>query len=112
MKPIGSRHRKPGLEDFFGRAVRARRREIGMTQAQLAELTGMSQAAISRLEHGKCMPTLPLLERVAAALNSVLLVAIEPRRRVSVNFRAFADQPGRGGADERCHGVAVAEPVR
>lgn len=57
-----------------------------MTQIQLAELSGMTQAAISRLEHGKCMPTFPLLERIAAAFDSVLLVAVEPHRGVSVTF--------------------------
>lgn len=59
-----------------------------MTQAGLAALAGMSQAAISRLERGRCLPTLHLLERVAVALDSVLLVAIEPSRRVVVDFRA------------------------
>ncbi|MFI6861168.1 helix-turn-helix domain-containing protein [Streptomyces sp. NPDC050421] len=85
---MGSGRRKPALEEFFGRAVRDRRREVGMTQARLAELAGMSQAAISRLERGRCLPTLHLLERVADALDSVLLVAIEPSRRVVVRFRA------------------------
>lgn len=58
-----------------------------MTQAGLAALAGMSQAAISRLERGRCLPTLHLLERVAVALDSVLLVTIEPGR-VVVDFRA------------------------
>lgn len=64
-----------------------------MTQAQLARVSGMSQAAISRLERGKCMPTIPLLKRVAVALNSVLYVAIEPRNRVAVAFRDIARPP-------------------
>ncbi|MFJ2704361.1 helix-turn-helix domain-containing protein [Streptomyces sp. NPDC087428] len=84
---VGSGRRGPALEERFGRAVRDRRQEIGMTQAGLAALAGMSQAAISRLERGRCLPTLHLLERVAVALDSVLLVAIEPGR-VVVDFRA------------------------
>jgi transcriptional regulator with XRE-family HTH domain len=63
-----------------------------MTQVRLAELSGMTQAAISRLEHGKCMPTFPLLERIAAAFGSVLLVAVEPgRRKVTVTFAPGRD---------------------
>ncbi|MFJ3091133.1 helix-turn-helix transcriptional regulator [Streptomyces sp. NPDC086838] len=85
------------MEDHFGRAVRDRRRANGMTQAGLAELAGMSQAAISRLERGKCMPTLYLLEKIAEALNSVLVVAIGPGRRVAVDFRTCSEHAEAAG---------------
>ncbi|KUF19515.1 MULTISPECIES: helix-turn-helix domain-containing protein [Streptomyces] len=78
------------LEESVGRAVRARRQEFGMTQVGLAERTGMTQGAISRLERGKCMPTIPVLERIAEALDSVLLVAITPSRPVMIGFRNLA----------------------
>ncbi|NEC65508.1 helix-turn-helix transcriptional regulator [Streptomyces sp. SID9727] len=68
-----------------------------MTQSRLAELAGMSQAAISRLEHGKCMPTFYLLEKIAEALNSVLVVAIGPGRRVAVEFRNGPERAGAAG---------------
>ncbi|MFF9393565.1 helix-turn-helix domain-containing protein [Streptomyces griseoluteus] len=74
------------LEELVGRAVRERRGKTGMTQVRLAELSGMTQAAVSRLEHGKCMPTFPLLERISTAFGSVLLVAVEPGRGVRVTF--------------------------
>ncbi len=67
-----------------------------MTQARLAELSGMTQAAISRLERGKCMPTFPLLERISRAFDAPLLVAIEPGRGVTVAFAAAGDGRGRG----------------
>ncbi|MES9521801.1 helix-turn-helix domain-containing protein [Streptomyces capoamus] len=76
------------LERAVGRAVRECRARTGMTQTQLAELSGLTQAAISRLEHGKCMPTFALLERIAGAFGSALLVSVEPGRGVTV---AFAD---------------------
>lgn len=62
-----------------------------MTQVRLAELSGLTQAAISRLEHGKCMPTFPLLERIARAFGSALLVSVEPGRGVTVTFAGSAD---------------------
>ncbi|MEU1365608.1 helix-turn-helix transcriptional regulator [Streptomyces sp. NPDC005803] len=92
MRTVESGSRRPGLEESFGRAVRDRRREVGMTQARLAELAGMSQAAISRLERGRCMPTLYLLEKLASALDSVLFVAMGPSRRVAVDFRACPER--------------------
>ena len=37
----------------FGAAIRARRTELGMTQAALAEFTGFSVSFLSDLENGK-----------------------------------------------------------
>ncbi|QXE36347.1 helix-turn-helix domain-containing protein [Streptomyces sp. GMY02] len=67
----------------LGRAVRERREALGMTQAQLAEAAGLRQPAVARFEAGGTMPTLPLLERIAAALHLRLSVAFEPLDRAS-----------------------------
>jgi y4mF family transcriptional regulator len=37
----------------FGAAIRARRKELGLTQAALAEFTGFSVSFLSDLENGK-----------------------------------------------------------
>lgn len=68
-----------------------------MTQTQLAELSGLTQAAVSRLEHGKCMPTFPLLERIAGALGSALVVSVEPGRGVTVTFAGHGETPQLSG---------------
>jgi ribosome-binding protein aMBF1 (putative translation factor) len=62
----------------LGRAVRARREALGITQAQLAQEAGLQQPAVARFEAGGTMPTLPLLERYAEALGLRLHVALEP----------------------------------
>ncbi|MEU2282066.1 helix-turn-helix transcriptional regulator [Streptomyces sp. NPDC013178] len=67
----------------LGRAVRERREALGMTQAQLARVTGMQQPAVARFEAGGTMPTLPLLERFAVALGMRLCVGFEPLDRAS-----------------------------
>ncbi|MFD7706577.1 helix-turn-helix domain-containing protein [Streptomyces sp. NPDC059785] len=54
--------------------VRFWRRQRGMSQAHLAELAGTGQAAISRIESGRDLPTLALLERIASALDCRLTV--------------------------------------
>ncbi|MBI3973315.1 MAG: helix-turn-helix transcriptional regulator [Chloroflexi bacterium] len=46
-----------------------RRREAGLTQAQLAKLTGVGQADISRIERGRANPTVSTLAAVAHALG-------------------------------------------
>ena len=45
------------------------RTESNLTQAQLAEKTGMKQAAIARLESGQSNPSYKTLAKVAKALN-------------------------------------------
>lgn len=42
----------------------------GMTQAQLAEMVGVQEATITRLESGSRIPSLSLLRRIAAALGT------------------------------------------
>ena len=44
----------------------------------LAARAGMTQPALSRLEAGGVVPTIPLLERISAALNADLIVEIAP----------------------------------
>ncbi|WP_156724993.1 helix-turn-helix domain-containing protein [Streptomyces apocyni] len=67
----------------LGKEVRERREALGMTQAQLAQAAGLQQPAVARFEAGGTMPTLPLLERLAAALGARLHVGFEPMDRAS-----------------------------
>jgi ribosome-binding protein aMBF1 (putative translation factor) len=62
----------------LGRAVRARREELGLTQSQLADRAGLKQPAVARFEAGGTMPTIPMLERLAAALGMRLSVRLHP----------------------------------
>lgn len=51
----------------------------GLTQVQLAELCGVDQADISRIERGSVNPTTRTLQRIAAALDAdVRLVSRTP----------------------------------
>jgi HTH-type transcriptional regulator / antitoxin HipB len=59
-------------------AIRSRREELGWSQRQLAERAGMTQPGIARFEAGGTTPTLPLLERLAAALGLTLQVRLAP----------------------------------
>ena len=54
------------------------RKERGMTQKELAEITGISQADISRLERGTGNPSLKTLQRVAQALQMALKIEFVP----------------------------------
>jgi ribosome-binding protein aMBF1 (putative translation factor) len=63
---------------LIGRAVRERRVALGLSQVELAARAGMTQPALSRLEAGGVVPTIPLLERISAALDADLIVEIAP----------------------------------
>lgn len=63
----------------LGRAVRELRERRGWSQSQLAQASGMTQSAVARFEAGGTVPTLPVLERLAAALEVGLSVKFEPR---------------------------------
>ncbi|MDP9847432.1 helix-turn-helix domain-containing protein [Streptosporangium lutulentum] len=67
----------------LGEAVRLRREELGLTQAELADRSGLKQPAVARFEAGGTMPTLPMLERLAGALEVRLSVQFEPLREAS-----------------------------
>jgi transcriptional regulator with XRE-family HTH domain len=46
----------------------------GLTQAQLAELCGVNQADISRIERGSMHPTTKTLQRIVEALDAKLAI--------------------------------------
>jgi ribosome-binding protein aMBF1 (putative translation factor) len=63
---------------LIGKAIRDRRLALGLSQVELAARAGMTQPALSRLEAGGVIPTIPLLDRISAALDADLIVAIAP----------------------------------
>ncbi len=63
---------------LIGQAVRERRLALGLSQAGLAARAGMTQPALSRLEAGGVIPTIPLLDRISAALDADLIVQLAP----------------------------------
>ena len=62
----------------IGQAVRERRLALGLSQTEVAARAGMTQPALSRLEAGGSVPTIPVLERIALALDAELIVTLAP----------------------------------
>jgi|SRR5882672_5866247 len=67
------------LEYELGSAVRELREQRGWSQSRLAKAAGMTQSAVARFEGGGTVPTLPVLERLAHALDTDLSVRFLPR---------------------------------
>ncbi|MDQ2883909.1 MAG: helix-turn-helix transcriptional regulator [Actinomycetota bacterium] len=83
---------EPGAEETYesarltfelGVAVRELRLARGWSQAELASAAGMTQSAVARFEAGGTVPTLPVLGRIARALDADLTVRVAPRPHVA-----------------------------
>jgi ribosome-binding protein aMBF1 (putative translation factor) len=61
--------------------VAERRKELGLSQAELAELVATTQSAIARLESGGRPPRIDTLLRIAQALDCELAVELRPRTK-------------------------------
>jgi predicted transcriptional regulator len=60
----------------LGAEVRALREQRDWSQTELANRAGMTQSAMARFEAGGTVPTLPILERIATALEMRLSVQL------------------------------------
>jgi ribosome-binding protein aMBF1 (putative translation factor) len=73
------------LEEEFALAsslIKARS-EADMTQEQVAQAMGTTQAVVARLESGKVLPSTRTLKRFAKATRSRLRITFEPQRKVA-----------------------------
>lgn len=60
------------------RAMINAREKSGMTQKELSEKTGITQADISRLENGNANPSLKTLQRLAEGMGMTLKLEFVP----------------------------------
>ncbi len=58
----------------IGQMIRRVRKEHGLTQQELADLSGMAQSDISRVEGPNGNPSIQILQRLAAALEMKLSI--------------------------------------
>ncbi len=68
--------RPPESEEIYervGRNVAGRRREIGLSQTELAERCGLTRGSIANIESGRQRPTLHTLSDIAGALEVDML---------------------------------------
>jgi ribosome-binding protein aMBF1 (putative translation factor) len=66
-----------GYAFALGQAVYDRRTELGLSQTELARRAEMTQPQISNIEGGDSVPTLPLLTRLAKALDASLTIDLD-----------------------------------
>ena len=71
--PIGSKtwqaEESRAWEEYNAEILKAARKRAGLTQSQLAERIGADKSYISKVEHGKTVPTVSSFYRIVAALG-------------------------------------------
>ena len=57
------------IKQRFGKAIRRRRRELDLSQEQLAERAELHRTYISNIERGELNPSLETMEKLVKALD-------------------------------------------
>lgn len=73
--------RTPAPAKTIAATVREARQKAGLTQMDLAELAGIKQPNLSRIEAATFDPRLATLQRIADAMGYALEVRLVPRSR-------------------------------
>ena len=61
-------------EEYNAQVIRDARKVSGMTQSEVADRIGADKAYISRVEHGKTVPTVSSFYRIIAAMGMRVLI--------------------------------------
>jgi ribosome-binding protein aMBF1 (putative translation factor) len=70
------------IEEEVCELIATTRTQLGITQKQLAEKSGVSQANISKIENGSYHPSIPILKRIADGLGKRLVIEFADREEV------------------------------
>lgn len=61
----------------YGKLIKERRREIGVTQEQLSDVSGVSLSYIKLVEAGKANPTVSVLESLLDCLGLEIVIQLK-----------------------------------
>ncbi len=64
-----TQNRDLDIKQRFGKAVRRRRRELDLSQEELAERAELHRTYLSGLERGEGNPSLEIIEKLVSALD-------------------------------------------
>jgi len=67
------------IEVVLGSGIRARRKQLGLTQQDVADLSGLSRDTVVRVEAGDTRARIETLTRIAAAVGLTLTLAPQYR---------------------------------
>lgn len=72
-----------------GMFIARKRKELNLTQAQLAERLGISSKSVSKWERGKCMPDYGIVNELCDALGITVSELLDGEENERENLRMF-----------------------
>lgn len=66
--------------EALGKLIKHRRKVLGLTIRDLAELAGLSKTTISQIERGASNPTYEVLQNIFEYLNLEIIVEVKKRK--------------------------------
>lgn len=73
------------IQSCLSKNMKLHRRRLGLSQAALAEKAGTAPNYIALIEVGKSFPSLPMLEKIAAALQIDALDLFDKDSMISID---------------------------
>ena len=65
------------LLEYIGQTIKNRRKELGITQATLAELANVSKNTVYKLERGQANLSIKILSQIVEVLGLEILVEVK-----------------------------------
>lgn len=75
----------------IGNFIEKKRKELNLTQAQLAEKLGVSNKTVSKWENGKCMPDYGIIQPLCAELSISVSELMDGEEQAQDSIRAYDD---------------------
>ncbi len=76
----------------IGSYIAKKRREMNLTQEQLAEKLGVSNKTISKWENGKCMPDYSIIQELCETLSISLSELMDGEDEAEDSVRVYDDE--------------------
>lgn len=76
----------------IGNFIGKKRKELNLTQAQLAEKLGVSNKTVSKWENGKCMPDYGIIQPLCAELGISVSELMDGEEQPQDSIRAYDSQ--------------------
>ena len=76
----------------IGNFIENKRKELNLTQAQLAEKLGVSNKTVSKWENGKCMPDYGVIQPLCTELGVTVSELMDGEEQAQDSIRAYDDE--------------------
>lgn len=76
----------------IGNFIEKKRKELNLTQAQLAEKLGVSNKTVSKWENGKCMPDYGVIQPLCTELGVTVSELMDGEEQAQDSIRAYDDE--------------------